>query len=170
MAEGGLNLNLSGAKEMTFDPVPSGWYDATIFEIKVGEQERDTAKLKKGTKYINVQFKLDPEDERTNGQDRRVFRRYFIVDNKYDKEAKAKMDGMVYGFLKAAGESEEQLRSGDYDLAAVLEDLQGRSIRVRVKLVPERENEDTGEMYDAKNDVVGVKPIGDREAVDSLLS
>jgi len=144
----GMKLNLSGAKETTFEPIPSGWYNATIYQVEAIETDNPDGNLPVGTPGINVQFKVDYE-----GQDRRVFTRYYIAPDDYDK--KDVMDSMMFTFLKSAGIPEDDLRKKSFDLDP--EDLQGREIRVKVGVRPA--NKEKG--YDASNEVKAVKPVSE---------
>lgn len=157
----GLSLNLSGAKEMRFEPVEAGWYDATIFEASVVMTENPEGNLPVGTPGINVQFKLDPNDERTGGMDRRVFRRYYIAPEGYAK--KEQLDGMMFAFLRDAGYEEDELRKKSFKLEP--EDLQGRQVRVKLSIRPE--NKEKG--YDAQNEVKATKPVGEGAESDNAL-
>lgn len=153
----GLSLNLSSAKETSFEPVPAAWYDATIFDVSVIQTENPEGKLPVGTPGINVQFKIDHE-----GQDRRVFRRYYMVQDGQHEKADI-INGMLLGFLKDAGEDEGELRKKSYKL--VPEDLQGRPIRVKVKVRPA----DPERGYEASNEVTATKPPGEGVEQDNAL-
>lgn len=169
-----MSINLSGADTSTpkFIPVRAGTYDATIFEATWGElQGGPTAKLPKGTQYINVQFKLDLSDDATDvegkslaGADRRVFNRYILAPEKIGNKAyehKAKMDGMLVRFLEAIGYDKDEVMSEkgfDPDLA----DFAGRTCAVIVNVesyVPnDPEYDDNDEPIKAqRNTVKGVK-------------
>lgn len=149
----GLNLDLSGAKESSFEALPAAWYRATIFDAKVGATKGGpTSKLPKDTPKIDVQYKIaDGEFE-----NRRVFASYIIAPPKVKDEATGKsvayehkgvMDGILFSFLKAAGFDTDALKSGSFDLN--FDELKGRAIRIKLG---QREYEGN-----VQNDVKGVK-------------
>ena len=170
-----MTLNLSGADTTgpEFIPVKSGTYDANVYEAEWGELSGQ-GKLPSGTKYINVQFKLNLVDGDTDvngkdlsGQDRRVFNRYILAPEKVGGkkyEHKAMMDGMLVRFLEAIGYDKDEVMSEkgfDPDLG----DFGGRECRVTVGVewyVPNDPDYDDNDepIKKQRNTVKGVKKAG----------
>src|ERR1051325_3030194 len=124
-------LNLAGADLKGFDPIDSGTYNATVFNVELKETKGgEDAKLPAGTPMWNVQFRISQEPY----ENRRVFRQFVIapavVDGK-PYEHKAKMDGILVRFLMAIGYSQDEITSGDFNPS--FEDMAGRECRVVVR-------------------------------------
>jgi hypothetical protein len=137
-----LNLNLSKAKESSFDAIPSGTYDAVVFEADMRQTKGgEGAKLPEGTDMLNLQFKI------TDGEyeNRRFFRSYPIAPDGYEK--KDVMDGILFGVLKAIGAMEEPGK-----LNIDLDELAGLPCRIVLG-----QKDYKGEM---QNEVKRVKPAG----------
>lgn len=159
----GLNLDLSGASESNFDVIPSGTYDAVVFDVQQkATKGGPTAKLPAGTPMLSVQFKLVGGDV----DNRRVFTNYVIAPEKIKdaetgrtvkNENKGTSDGILYGFLKALGYDPDAIKSGQFALD--FDDMKGRECRVKVG-----QREYQGEM---QNEVKGVKPAGSGEGASN---
>lgn len=155
----GLNLDLSGATESSFEAIPSGWYNATIFDAEMkATKGGPKAKLPAGTPMLNVQFRIDSGEH----ENRRQFRSYVIAPAKLKdengknvvNENKKTTDGILYGFLKAAGFDPDEVKSGNFNLD--LDELKGRKVRIKVG---QREYEG-----DVQNEVKDVKAFTGEEA------
>lgn len=153
----GLKVNLTGAQEISFDPIPAGTYDAVVFEVEVRENQGG-GKLPTGTQGLNVMFKITQEPY----ENRRVFNTYWIAPDGY--ETKSNLDGMLFGFLKAIGYAMEP---GKLNIEP--DELQGLECKVVVG-VREARTLDDGRQVDAQNNVRRVKSIhASDEASDALL-
>lgn len=185
-------LDLSGADTSGFGGIPGGTYDAVIFAAKMeatkgATEHNPNPKLPKGTPMINVQFKItggpDPETgEHEVGDDykyfnRRAFRTFVIPPDKIGGkpyEHAARMKGMLVRFLQAAGYSDDDLASDEFDLD--VEDLASRPVRItlskKVKygLNPEAEDFDANDNENFDNEVTGVKPATEMAAGASGLT
>ena len=166
----GLNLDLSGAKESTFEALPAQWYVADVFDAVMGAT-KGGGKLPKDTPKIDVQFKI-AEGESEN---RRVFASYIIAPDKVDKkpyENKAVMDGILFGFLKAAGFDPEAIRSGSFNLD--LDELKGQRVRIKLGLRERKDAQgnvvkDENGNPEMQNEVKGVKAYtGESASNDNL--
>jgi hypothetical protein len=146
-----LNLNLSKATETTFEPIPTGTYNAVVFEADMTETKgREGAKLPAGTPMLQLQFKV------TDGEyeNRRLWRTYPIPPKGYENEEA--MNGVLYGTLKALGVVDEPSKL-DIDV----DELNGLPCKIAVG-----QHTYNGEI---QNDVKRVKPAGsDTEASDIL--
>jgi len=121
-------LDLSGASLGAFDTIPSNWYDASVFEVKEIEIEKEGGVLALGTKGYNVQFKIEGGEY----DNRRVFNRFYLPtpDQHPDQQKRNTMLGRFGDFLKAAGYSEKDITSGKFKFDA--EDIVGRELRISV--------------------------------------
>ena len=139
-------LDLRNANLKGFDALPSGTYDATVFEVNDVETENQDGKLPVGTPGINIQFKVNGGEY----DNRRVFTRYWFAPADYDPSKKSQMDGMIARFLLAVGFTEEAITSGKFKL--VNDELLGRDCRVTVQKY----------VYDGieRNRVTAVRPAG----------
>lgn len=159
----GLNLNMSSADLKGFDAIPAGTYDASVYEVTMGETKGGAdAKLPAGTPALNVQFKIDGGDY----DNRRVFRKYIIAPEKLNGkkyEHKAMMDGMLAKFFIALGWDEDEVISDSFE--PELEDLVGKECRVTVKY----RAADDEKGYPAQNDVTAVRPRSEATAGSALL-
>lgn len=119
-------LDLSTANRGAFDAIPSGKYDAKVFKVEPVTFDKEDGKLPKGTEGYNVQFAID------GGQydNRRVFNRYWLPSDEYDKDKRANMLGMFVDFLLAIGYSEKEVTSGKFKFDA--EDAEGRECSLSV--------------------------------------
>jgi Protein of unknown function (DUF669) len=138
-------LNLAGATPTSgFEPLPSGRYDANVYEVEAVEIEKDDGKLPQGTPGINVQFAVDGGEY----DNRRLWRRYYFPPDHYEK-AKTMKD-MIAGFFVAIGYTEEEVTSGNF--VVDLQDMAGRPCEL---IVGQR-------TYDGEivNEVKSVKPRG----------
>ncbi len=137
-------LDLSGADLSGFDPLPSAWYDAIVFEVTHAEVENDTGKLPIGTEGLSVRFKIDGGEH----DGKSVWNRYWFAPAHYEK--KAQLDGILARFLLAIGYTEEEVKSGNFEIKP--EELEGRQCSVNVKKYT----------YDGmdRNRVNGVRPRG----------
>ena len=137
-------LDLSGADLSGFDAMPSGQYDATVFEVTSAEVENDSGKLPVGTTGISVRFKIDGGEH----DGKSVWNRYWFAPASYEK--KAQLDGILARFLIAIGYDEKEVTSGNFSIEPA--DMEGRKCNVSVKRYT----------YDGldRNRVTGVRPIG----------
>lgn len=157
-------LNLADADTSGFPVLPSGVYDAEVYEAKMVEtQGGPDAKLPEGTPQVNVQFKLIgkdgvPFEEGEEGYNRRAFTRFTIPPENYDKAKAARMKGMLVRFLLNLGYEESEVIKDDFDLN--LEELGGMPIKVVLGQKPKY----GGEEGELDNEVKGTKPIGENVA------
>lgn len=152
-------LDLSKADTSGFDPMDSGVYDATIFEVTEKETKGGPdAVLPAGTPMWNVQFRIGNQ-VKPEYENRRVFRQYVIApDKKADgtkNDKKAISDGMLVKLLTDMGYSEADIKSGKF--TPNFEDMAGKNIRVVVKKV--RAYNTKPEDNEWQNDVSGTKPF-----------
>lgn len=150
MSDGGGfpgTLDLSGA-DTRGSAMPSGTYDATVFEVTAVEIDKPDGKLPLGTPGINVQFKVDGGEY----DNRRAFSRfYFPAENSdYDADKRKKLLGMFARFLMAIGYEESEVMGGGFELNP--EDMVSRECRITVG-------------YDAEYESNPVKSIKPRQAV-----
>jgi hypothetical protein len=138
-------LDLSGADLSGFDAIPSAWYDAVVFEVNAAEVENDTGKLPVGTEGISVRFKIDGGEH----DGKSVWNRYWFAPASYEK--KAQLDGILARFLLAIGYTEDEVKSGTFEINP--SDMEGRQCAVNVKRYT----------YDGmdRNRVNGVRPRGE---------
>lgn len=127
--------------------MPSGTYDAVVFEVTAVEIDKEGGKLPLGTPGINVQFKVDGGEY----DNRRAFSRYYFPaeNSDYDADKRKKLLGMFARYLMAIGYSEEDVMSGNFDINP--EDMVGRECRITVG-------------YDAEYESNPVKSVKPREA------
>lgn len=150
-------LDLSKADTSGFEPMDSGTYDATVFEVTLKETKGGPeAKLPKGTPMWNVQFRIGNQTK-PEYENRRCFRQYVIAPARVDgkvNDKKAVSDGMIVKLLTDMGYNEDDVKSGKFnpDFA----DMAGRPVRVTVKKkIKYGSNPDDNEF---DNEVVGTKP------------
>jgi len=153
-------LDLSGADTSGFDAMPSGTYEAEVFEVTMDavKNESGEGKLPPGTPMIKVQFKITGKGSES-GEDyefnnRRAFTNYIIPPPKYDTAKAAKMKGMLVKFFQALGFSDEVLAGKDFD--PDLNELKGMPIAIVLGQKP-KYNGAEGEM---DNVVRSVRPAG----------
>lgn len=146
-------LDLSGASLGAFDTIPSNWYDASVFEVKPIEIEKEGGTLAVGTEGYNVQFKIEGGEY----DNRRVFNRFYLPkEGEHPDETKRKtMLGRFGDFLKAAGYSEKEITSGKFKFDP--DDVQSRELRISVGI--------DGDYNTVKN----YKPKGADIAEDGLI-
>lgn len=150
-------LNLADADIKGFDALDAGRYNAEIFEIKWDATKGgEDAKMPKGTPLMKVQLKvLNPKiDDVPIEQDRRVFTQFVNPPKDYDKKKSATMKGMIARFFMAAGDTEEQVRSKNFE--PDFEDYKGRP--VVVVLNKQRKYGTKPEDNEWENKVTGIKP------------
>jgi hypothetical protein len=166
-------LDLSNAKESSFEAIDSGVYPAEVFEVKMTETKGATesnpdAALPKGTPMLNVQFRIvgdagtSTESEESAVYNRRVFKTYIIAPEKVGGkkyEHKEMMDGQLLKFFKDIGYTEEEVKSGNFD--PDFDDMKGRSCRVTVG---QRTYNN-----EVQNEVKGTKPAGEGSEGSGLL-
>lgn len=110
MADGLGPLNLADADIEGFAPLDAGRYDAEVFEIKM-DATKNEGKMPIGTPMIKIQFKLTGEGV----ENRRVFTQFVVPPNNYDKKKAATMKGMIARFFMALGDTEETVRSKNFN-------------------------------------------------------
>ena len=141
-------LDLSGADDSAFDPIPSGAYPAVVFEAAMTETKGGPeAKLPAGTPMLKVQFKITHEDY----DNRRAFTNYVFPPEDYDQSKAAKLKGNLVRFLTALGYDRDKIVSGKFKLD--VEELVGKECTVVLG-----QQEYNGE---TTNNVKGVKPAGE---------
>ena len=153
MTPGGL-LNLSDADMSGFEPLDPGRYNAEVFDITMDAVKNPGGKTPVGTPMIKVEFKLT--DEGTSN--RHAWTQFVVPPKDYDKEKAAKMKGMIARFFVAMGDTEEAVRSKDFD--PDFEDYKGRPCVI--VLGKELKRNRDGETIDGEynNPVKGIKPAG----------
>lgn len=160
-------LDLSGADTTGFDPVPSGQYKVEVLEFKPTSIAEDTeGKLPPGTPGYAVQLKIVGNAEGDEGEDyeyfnRRVFTRFYLPDETYDKTKGARMKGMFVKFLTAVGYEESEVMSGTFQLDP--DDVEGREAIATLGIQPEQGG------YPAQNKVNSMKSLSEATATASGL-
>ena len=143
-------LDLSGADLTEFEALPSGQYNATIYEMEPVETAGGPdAKLPAGTPGFKIRFAI--QDEPHVG--RAVYSNYYIPPAEYDAQKAAKMKGAFARFLIAIGYHEKDVLSGKLKIDD-LSDVGGRECVVIIG-PPNLE----GSTF---NSVKGVKPAGSK--------
>lgn len=161
MSENGLGpLNLSDGDTSGFEALDAGRYPATVFEIKIDsvKNKDGQGKMPAGTPMIKVQYRLSGEGV----ENRRVFQQFVIPPVGYDPDAARKLKGMLINFFIATGDTEEQVRSSDFD--PDYEDYIGREV---VVVLSKKEYPPNSGEY--QNNVTGVKPAGSEVGAASGL-
>src|SRR4029077_7395724 len=119
-------LDLSDANTEGFEPLPTGKYQAEIFEITMDETQNPEGKVPKGTPLMKVQYKVVEEPY----ENRRLFQQYVIPPPDYPKDKRAWMLCMLANFFIATGEDEATVKSSNFD--PDLDDYKGRRVTVTV--------------------------------------
>lgn len=147
-------LNLSDADMGGFEALDPGRYEAEVHDITWDAVKNAGGKTPVGTPMIKVEFKLTGE----NAGGRHAWTQFVIPPKDHDKEKAAKMKGMVARFFVALGDTEEAVRSKDFD--PDFEDYKGRPCVV--VLGKEQKKTRDGEVIEGEynNPVKGVKPAG----------
>ena len=147
-------LNLNDADMGGFEALDPGRYNAEIFDITWDAVKNPGGKTPVGTPMIKVEFRLT--DESAGG--RHAWTQYVNPPKDHDKEKAAKMKGMIARFFVALGDTEEAVRSKDFD--PDFEDYKGRPCVV--VLGKEQKRTRDGEIIEGEynNPVKGVKPAG----------
>lgn len=158
-------LNLAGADtNMTFDPIPSGWYPATIvkFEERFTKGGEDKA-LPGGTPMINFHFKIkegtvaiDSEGKEIQVGGKYQFRQFIVppakIAGKPYEHYKSMMSQLATFFSKCGFDNKKVTSPDGFDWK---DEIVGCEIGIKVKLYFNKfKNEED-------NDVTGFKPIGD---------
>jgi hypothetical protein len=152
-------LDLSGADTSGFDPLEAGRYNAEVFEISVDAVKNPGGKTPVGTPMIKVQFKLTGNEHIGDGlENRRVWTQYVVPPKDYDESKASKMKGMIARFFMALGDSEETVRSKNFN--PDFEDYTGRPCVVVVGKEQKRTREGEIIQGEYNNPVKGVKPAG----------
>lgn len=142
-------LDLSGADTSGFEALPTGVYNANVYEVEMTEVS-GSGKLPAGTPMVKVQFRVK-EDEEHGGHP--FWTNYPLPDKSYENAAKT--IGNFVNFVAAVtGESSDKIKSKGFDLTK-LKTLEGKECVVRV--TREEYPKDSG---DYTNRVKGVKPAG----------
>lgn len=157
----GLKINFKESKVSTFEPIPRGTYDCTVFEAKMGETKgAEGAALPGGTPKIDVQFKVNDDNE--DYANRRLWRGYIIppteIDGEPYKNYQVMMD-QLFTFYAAIGFSQDEMKK--WKELPDMDELAGRECRVTVKI-----NEYQGTQ---RNEVTAVKPAGSGDSVGGGL-
>lgn len=150
-------LNLSDADLKGFEPLEPGRYKAVIHEITIDHTKNDGA-TPKGTPMIKVQFRINDDSVTPPIKNRAVWTQYVVPPKGHDVGKAQKMKGMIARFFIALGDTEEQVRSKDFD--PDFEDYKGRECVVT--LGKEQKKDREGNVIDGEfnNPVKGVKPAG----------
>lgn len=150
---GGL-LNLSDADMGGFEALDAGRYEAEVFSITMDAVKNAGGKTPVGTPMIKIEFKLTGE----NAGGRHAWTQFVIPPKDHDKEKAAKMKGMIARFFVALGDTEEAVRSKDFD--PDFEDYIGRPCVVVLGREPKMDRDRNIIEGEYNNPVKGVKPAG----------
>jgi hypothetical protein len=133
-------LDLSGAADVGFEPLPSGEYDATLIDVEYTKSSTDKPMVK-------VAFGISEEGY----EGRKLFTQYVLVGK--TPETTKTVLGMFVSFLSACtGEDTADIKAKGFD-PADLQDLVGSEVVLRVG--PPDEGFDF-------NKIKGVKPAGSK--------
>lgn len=158
MSEGMESLDFTGAKEVTFEPLPNGTYECVVLEAEMGETS-GTGKLGVRPK-LSLTFKVtDDEANPEEYHDRRIWTQFTIPPKELDGAPYKDYDtmmGNLLGFFKAIGYTEQQIRK--WKKLPSPDDYLGKPCSVVAKYVPPKDG------YNAKNEVRTVKPAGSTPA------
>jgi hypothetical protein len=147
-------LNLADADMGGFEALDPGRYNAVVHDMTMDAVKNAGGKTPVGTPMIKVEFKITDE----GAGNRHAWTQFVVPPKDYDKEKAAKMKGMIARFFVALGDSEEAVRSKDFD--PDFEDYKGRPCVV--VLGKELKRTRDGEVIEGEynNPVKGVKPAG----------
>lgn len=152
------SLDFSGAKEVTFEPLPRGTYECTVFEAEMSETS-GSGKL--GVRpLLNLTFKVSEDEanpEEYHG--RRFWHRFVVPPKELDDQPYKSYDtmmGNLMGFFKAIGYTEAEIKK--WKKLPDPDEYTGRACAVTVKYVAATDD------YDAKNEVRTIKPAGSTPA------
>jgi hypothetical protein len=163
---GPLNLSDADLTEFSYDLIPAGTkVRAEVFDIDETSITKDDGKLPQGTPGYNVHFKVLNTGEGSKWYNKRVFNRYWIPGEGYDKEKAAKMRGMFVNFLIALGYTKEEVMGGSF--AVDRDDIQGRELFIVVGKKAAQKDSDGNEIYPAQNTIVGTKSLADVGAAET---
>jgi hypothetical protein len=143
-----ININFDSAKEVSFEPLPRGTYNAVVFDASWTEVQNEGGKLPVGTPRLNVQFKITAPEEYA---ERRVFNGYNIPPEDYEK--KQMMIDMLFTFLRAIGYSDTEIKKWKGQLPDP-DEFAGRECNLQ--LTQREFPKGSGEM---QNSVTAVKPF-----------
>jgi hypothetical protein len=118
-------LDLSGAQESSFDPIPPGKYVCEVHSLEMVETKGgEGAKLPAGTPMIKARLTIistsDGETEvveddgttwQLEGMNRTTFSNLPIPPSDYDPKKAQAMKNTIFTFFKALGVSEDELHS-----------------------------------------------------------
>jgi hypothetical protein len=154
MSPGLLNLSDADMGAGDFAPLDPGRYEAEIYSITMDAVKNAGGKTPVGTPMIKVEFKLTEE----RAGNRHAWTQYVIPPKDHDKEKAMKMKGMIARFFVALGDTEEAVRSKDFD--PDFEDYIARPCVVVLGKEAKRTRD--GEIIEGEfnNPVKGVKPAG----------
>jgi hypothetical protein len=103
-------LDFTDAQEVSFEAIPKGTYDATVFSAEMAETS-GSGKL--GVRpMLKVQFRITESDEHEYGN-RRVFTQFVIPPREMDGqpyEHYGNMMGNIMSFYKAIGFTEKEIK------------------------------------------------------------
>ena len=106
------NLDFSGAKEVSFEPLPNGTYECTVMEAEMGETS-GSGKLGVRPKLM-LTFKVtDDEANPEEYRDRRIWTQYTVPPKEFEGAPYKEYDlmmGNIFGFFKALGYEEKDVR------------------------------------------------------------
>lgn len=147
----GITDEALASKGGSYEPVPAGSYNATVFEVK---QEEVRSGPNEGKPRLNVQFSITDEGHKN----RRVFSYVpLYVGNDFWK---------AQSFFKSLG---YDMKAGDFEVPTPNE-LAGKPIGVRVKISTDQNGQPRNEVggFDKSTDPagsalasMGAKPVGD---------
>ena len=148
-------LNLSDADMGGgFEALEPGRYNAEVFDIAWDAVKNAGGKTPVGTPMMKVEFRLTDE----SANNRHAWTQFVVPPKDHDKEKAAKMKGMIARFFVALGDTEEAVRSKDFD--PDFEDYKGRPCVV--VLGKEQKRNRDGDIIEGEynNPVKGIKPAG----------
>jgi Protein of unknown function (DUF669) len=158
MSEGMEPLDFSAAEEVTFEPLPKGTYECTVYEAEMTETS-GSGKL--GVRpMLRLTFKVQQDEQGDTPEEyvgRNIWTQFVVPPKELDGQPYKeynRMMGNMLGFFRAIGYAEKDIRK--WKKFPDPDDYTGRACAVQVKYVPP--NEDKG--WDARNEVKQVKPAG----------
>lgn len=158
-------LNLQDADMKGFDPLEPGNYNAEVFAITMDAVKNASGegKMPAGTPMVKVQFKITDEEY----ENRRVFTQFVIPPKDYDKNAAAKMKGMLARFFISLGTPEEEVLNKNFD--PDFDDYVGQECVVSVGKEPKKDRQGNIVEGEYNNPVKSVKPAGSVASTSSSV-
>lgn len=160
-------LDLSDADLKGFEALEPGRYPAVVHEITMDATKNDGA-TPKGTRMIKVQFRINAPDATPPIKNRAVWTQFVVPPKNHPAEKAQKMKGMIARFFIALGESEDTVRSKNFD--PDFEDYKGRECVVTISKEQKLDRDKNPIEGEFNNPVKGIKPAGsDTGASGGLL-